>query len=264
MPKPFRGEIKLDIRDSKPDWDAFLPGQGARGRAERARGALRRHRLRGVVAVRRADRDADAPAPRGQRPHLLAVAHHRALLADALGVPDRAQPPPERLRVDLRDRDGLPGLQLAHPARERVDRDRPAQRRLEHVLGRQEPQHAGRRVDDGLLEEGLAARAGLRPLLRLHRRRDEPVVSRPGRGQPLRRASPTSPRTATTCRRTWPTRRSSSSATRSSPSRTSRGTCGSARAPTTPRTTRRRSSSTSTRASSTTATRPTASGCCRA
>jgi hypothetical protein len=26
MPKPFNGEIKLDIRDSKPNWDAFLPG----------------------------------------------------------------------------------------------------------------------------------------------------------------------------------------------------------------------------------------------
>jgi hypothetical protein len=25
MPKPFKGVIKLDIRDSTPDWDAFLP-----------------------------------------------------------------------------------------------------------------------------------------------------------------------------------------------------------------------------------------------
>ena len=24
MPAPFKGTIKLDIRDSKPDWDAFL------------------------------------------------------------------------------------------------------------------------------------------------------------------------------------------------------------------------------------------------
>ena len=47
------------------------------------------------------------------------------------------------------------------------------------------------------------------------------------------------------------------------PSPTSPGTCGSARAPTTPRITPRRSTSTSTRACSTTATRPTASGSCR-
>jgi arylsulfatase len=24
MARPFKGEIKLDIRDSRPDWDAFL------------------------------------------------------------------------------------------------------------------------------------------------------------------------------------------------------------------------------------------------
>jgi arylsulfatase A-like enzyme len=53
-------------------------------------------------------------------------------------------------------------------------------------------------------------------------------------------------------------------ATPSSRSRTSPGTCGSARAPTTPPTTPPRSTSTSTGASSTTATRPTASGCCPA
>ena len=251
-----------------PRFDAGLgrvPSRpGARGSAERPRRALRRHGLRRLVALRRADRDADHGAPGRQRPHLRAVAHHRAVLADPLRVPHRPQPPPERLRLDLRDLDRLPGLQLAHPARERVDGDRPARRRLEHVLGRQEPQHPGRRVDDGLVEEGLAARPRLRPLLRLHRRRDQPVVSRPRRGQPLHRASRTAPRTATTSPRTSPTRRSSSSATPSSPSPTSPGTCGSAPAPTTRRTTRRRSSSTSTRASSTTATRPTASGCCRA
>ena len=32
MPRPFRGEIKLDVRDSTPDWDAFLPDQAPGGR----------------------------------------------------------------------------------------------------------------------------------------------------------------------------------------------------------------------------------------
>jgi len=27
MAKPFTGEINLDIRDSTPDWNAFLPGR---------------------------------------------------------------------------------------------------------------------------------------------------------------------------------------------------------------------------------------------
>ena len=29
--KPFSGEIKLDIRDSTPDWDAFLPDKAPQG-----------------------------------------------------------------------------------------------------------------------------------------------------------------------------------------------------------------------------------------
>ena len=161
--------------------------QRAGRRPERARRPLRRHGLRGVVAVRRADRDADAPAAGRQRPHLRAVAHHRAVLADAVDVPDGPQPPLQRLRVDLGDLDRLPGLQLAHPAGERDDRARAARRRLQHVLDRQEPQHPGRRVDAGLVEEGVAAGHGLRPLLRLHRRRDQQLVSDAGRGQPLHR-----------------------------------------------------------------------------
>ena len=31
MPKPFNGEIGLDIRDSTPDWDAFLPDKAPEG-----------------------------------------------------------------------------------------------------------------------------------------------------------------------------------------------------------------------------------------
>jgi hypothetical protein len=27
MPKPFNGAINLDIRESTPDWDAFLPDE---------------------------------------------------------------------------------------------------------------------------------------------------------------------------------------------------------------------------------------------
>jgi hypothetical protein len=174
-----------------PRLDPGLAGvparQGAPGGAERAGGPLRRHRAGRLVAVRRPDQHADDAAAGRQRPHLLPVAHHRAVLADPLGVPDRAQPPPERVRLDLGDLHRVPRLQLPHPPRERHHGDGAARRRLEHLLGRQEPQHPRRRLDDGLLQEGLAAGPGLRPLLRLHRRRDQPVVSGPGRGQPLHR-----------------------------------------------------------------------------
>src|SRR5437870_9244927 len=31
MPKQFKGTINLDVRDSTPDWDAFLPDKAPRG-----------------------------------------------------------------------------------------------------------------------------------------------------------------------------------------------------------------------------------------
>jgi hypothetical protein len=31
MPRPFKGTINLDIRDSTPDWDAFLPNRAPEG-----------------------------------------------------------------------------------------------------------------------------------------------------------------------------------------------------------------------------------------
>ena len=64
MAKPFNGVINLDIRDSTPDWTPFLAQKAPAVRAERAGGALRRHWYGGLVAVRRADRDADDATPR--------------------------------------------------------------------------------------------------------------------------------------------------------------------------------------------------------
>ena len=102
---------------------------------------------------------------------------------------------------------GLPRVERVHPEGERVPGRGAAPARLQHVLGRQEPQRAVRCVGHGRLEVGVAAGARVRPLLRVHRRRDRPVVSEPRRRQPLRRAAVRPRRTATTCRRTSPTRR---------------------------------------------------------
>ena len=197
------------------------------------------------------------------RADVLAVAHGGAVRADAVVPADRPQPPPERVREHLRGRLGLPGLQLAHPVRERVPGRGAAPARVEHVLGRQEPQHPDRRVGDGRLQAQLAAGARVRPLLRLPRRRDQPVVSRPHAGQPVHR--PALPARGRLPPLQGPGRQGDLVHPRLQAvrARRSRGSRSSAPAPTTPRTTRRRSGSTSTRAPSTTATRPTASGCCR-
>ena len=87
-----------------PGLDAVARRPGAGGRAERPDRPLRRHRPRGVVAVRRADPDADDGPASGGRADLLAVAHDGAVRADALVLPDRAQPPSELVRDDRRDR----------------------------------------------------------------------------------------------------------------------------------------------------------------
>ena len=70
MPKAFGGDIKLDLRDRPPTGPPFSP-PGSRGGAQRAGRAVRRHRVRRLVAVRRAHRDADHGSVGGQRAHLL-------------------------------------------------------------------------------------------------------------------------------------------------------------------------------------------------
>src|SRR5829696_3003289 len=50
----------------------------------------------------------DGPAGR-ERTDLLAVAHDRPVRPDAFVLLDRAQPSPELVRDDRRDRDGIPG-----------------------------------------------------------------------------------------------------------------------------------------------------------
>ncbi|MCK7492036.1 MAG: hypothetical protein MZW92_10565 [Comamonadaceae bacterium] len=101
---------------------------------------------------------------------------------------------------------GFPGSSGRIPGAVRHDRADPAGQRLEHLLAGQEPQRpeSGSRLRRE--PQAMAAPEGLRPLLRLHRRRDQPVVSRPRGGQPLSSNSPTARKRATTSPRTWPTR----------------------------------------------------------
>ena len=264
MPKPFNGVINLDVRDSVADWDAFTATRPPEGAPNVLVVLYDDTGLRRLVAVRRPDRDADDGPAGGQRADVLAVAHDGAVLADALDVPDRPQPPLERLRVDLRVRERLPRLQLPHPAGERDARRTCCARRATARSGsaRTTTRRSTRGRRARRRRSGRSARATTASTASSAARPTSGIRTSPR--TTTTSTSPTCPRTATTCPRTWPTRRCGSSATPSSPSPTSPGTCGSAPAPTTRRTTRRRSSSTSTRASSTTATRPTASGCCRA
>ena len=84
---------------------------------------------------------------------------------------------------------GLSRLLRPHPARERLPLRDPARARLRDVRGRQVAPHARRRHEHGRLTRELAARAGLRPLVRVPRRRDAPVRAVPVPRQPLRAAA---------------------------------------------------------------------------
>ena len=187
MAKRFNGEIKLDIRESTPDWQAFLPDKAPQGAPN-------------VLVVLYDDTGCAAWSPYGGRiemPTLDRLAddgltysqwHTTALCSPTRSVFLTGRNHHQNGFASISETStGFPGYNSHIPPRVRVDGHRPARRRLVDVLGRQEPQHARGRVDDGLVQEGLAARPRLRPLLRLHRRRDEPVVPRPRRGQPLRR-----------------------------------------------------------------------------
>ena len=108
-------------------------------------------------------------------PQVQPLPHDGAVLADAPGAAHRAQPPRRRHGRDHRDRDLCAGLQLDPPEHVRAARrDAEAERLLDRAVRQvprgarlgDEPDGAVQRVADGL---------GLRALLRLHRRGDEPV-----------------------------------------------------------------------------------------
>ena len=214
MSVPFKGTINVDIRDSVPDWSPFEPPKAPRRRAERGLHRARRRRVLGDGLLRRADRDAEHRPDRRRRCAVHAVAHHRAVLADALVPADRAQPHPQQHGVHHRGGDRVPRTPAARSRRRTAT--------LSEILGEQgwntvhgrQVAPVPRRRDEPRVDAAeLADRPRLRALLRLPRRGDEPVVSGPRLRQPPGRPARAPRRRATTSPTTSPTRRSSSSAT---------------------------------------------------
>src|SRR6185436_5076279 len=155
-----KGEINLDVRNSKPDWDSFLDTKARKDAPN-------------VLVILYDDTGCAAWSPYGGRINMptmdrLAVAHDVGVFADALVPADRTEPPSERVRHDRRIGGGIPWICRSYPARERDHRDGAATGGLEYVLGRQEPQRARRCVRHRRQPRILAARSRLRSVLRLH------------------------------------------------------------------------------------------------
>ena len=156
----------------------------ARRRAQRPLSRLGRHRHRDVGLLRRSGRDADDEPHRRTRCAALAVPHHRAVLADPGVAADRAQRHHRRHGHHRGVHRRLPELQRAHPADTALLSEVLAERGLQHLLRRQVAPDPAGGVESRGHQAALAAVSRIRAVLRLHGRRDRPVVSRPGLRQP--------------------------------------------------------------------------------
>ena len=117
---------------------------------------------------------------RGRRA-LQPVPRHRAVLADPGRAADRTEQPHGGLRLGRRVRGRVPGL-LGDPApRLRAAAPDPQGQRLQHRRLREVAPHARRPAGSRGPVRPVAQRVGLRLLLRVPRRRREPVGPVPGR-----------------------------------------------------------------------------------
>ena len=106
--------------------------------------------------------------------------HSTALCSPSRAAIDHGtQPSLGRLRGGRRNRDGIPGLRLDHPDRQRHHRHNPEGERVRDLVVRQGPQHALLPVEPGRAVRSMAERHGLRLFLWLRRRRRQPVATEP-------------------------------------------------------------------------------------
>ena len=184
MPERFNGTINVDIRDSMPDWSPFEPPKAPDGAPNVLYIVLDDVGFSALELLRRADRDAEHRPDRRRGRPLHAVPHHRAVLADPLVPAHRPQPHAQQHGLHHRGRDRLPERERDDPAGERDALRDPRRARVEHLHGRQVAPLPDRRDEPRRAAAQLADRPRLRALVRLPRRRDEPVVSRPRLRQP--------------------------------------------------------------------------------
>ncbi len=156
--------------------------------SQRALHRAGRHRLRPDGLLRKPDQDAEHRCVGCQWPAVRQHAHDGAVFADALVHPDRAQPPFERDVLHHRGLDRLPRRQRQHPVRERHAVGDAAAEGLQHLRAGQVAPDARRPDFGGRPVRPLAARARVRALLRVPRRRHASVLSGAGVRQSRRRA----------------------------------------------------------------------------
>src|ERR1700752_1004355 len=262
MPKEFKGTINLDIRDSKPDWDAFLADKAPKGSPN-------------VLVVLYDDTGLAAWSPFGGRvemPNLQRLGDHgRASLqwdTTALCPPTRSTFLTGRNHHQngfasiSESSTGFPGYSSHIP---------PEHAPMATVSATQAGVHSGSAKTTIRLSTNLrwvhrkrighSARATIASMALSVVRRTTGTQTWPRTTLTLTRL--TALRMATIFQRILQIRQLHSSRTPNRRNRINPGTCGFAPGQIMPRITLRRNTSTSTRVNSTTAMRPTASGFCR-
>ena len=191
MPEPFRGSINVDIRDSEPDWASVRTGQGPRWFPERRLHRARRRRIFGHELLRRPDsrpRTSTASPPPAfataqwhttalcspTRSCLLTGRNHTrnsmaCITEAAIGFPNGSGtiPPENGMLSEILSERGWNTYMVGKW----------------HLCPTDE-------MNLGLDPAQLAQRSRVRTLVRVLRRRDQPVVPRPRLRQPLRRPAP--------------------------------------------------------------------------
>ena len=187
MRNQFKGTINIDIRDSVPDWAPFQPPQAPAGSPN-------------VVYIVLDDVGFSAMSTYGgpiETPNIDRIAaagvRYTQWHTTALCSPTRSclltgrNHTRNSMACITEGADRVPERQRHHPAGERHDLPDPRRAGLEHLRCGQVASDPRGRVQRGLAAAELAERAGIRAVLRLPGRRDQPVVSGPGLRQPSHR-----------------------------------------------------------------------------
>ena len=183
MPQ-FKGVIEMDVRDSVPDWEPYVQPKAPDGAPNVLLIVWDDVGYGAMDDLRRADRDADACAHRRCRPALLELPHDRALLADPIERAERPQRDQQQHGLHHGGRRRLPRLLGADPVRERLHLRGAQRARLEHLRVGKWHLTPAEESDLSAWKGRWPLGRGLRALLRVPRRRDQPVVSRPRLRQP--------------------------------------------------------------------------------
>ena len=214
MAKQFNGKIALDIRDSAPDWEPYLAPKAPEGAPNVLFIAWDDLGYAHDGHLRRPGRDARTCGGSPSMGVRFANFHTTALCS-----PTRASLLTGRnatsngMATIAEFASGFPGISTRIPFENGFISEVLAEHGYNTYCVGKWHLTPGEECNLAAYKGRWPLGRGLRALLRLPRRRDELVVSRPRPRQPPDRAARRRPRTATTSPTTSPTRRSSSSAT---------------------------------------------------